>query len=282
MEPASLLKLVLLLGVVLMVVGIGARVKLDEPLLLLRRPTLTLRAVLAMYLLFPAFVLLLVGLLQLRQGVGAVLLGFAVSPVLPPWAKKGTALGARGDYVVGLELLSTAVSLLVVPLMIAIAERLFGVSTSLEPRAMVGVLLATVVLPLTLGIGVARLFPLTAPRLAAVADRVGSVVLLTGAVVLLAVHGPSMLAVIGEGTVLAILVVIVFGLLLGQLLGGPDKGIRDALASATVSRHPAIALLLATGAFPQQQTTVIGTVLIYLLASILLPMLLMRSRKNGI
>jgi uncharacterized membrane protein len=49
-----------------------------------------------------------------------------------------------------------------------------------------------------------------------------------------------------------------------------------------VSRHPAIALLLATGAFPQQQTTVIGTVLIYLLASILLPIFLMRSRKNGI
>ena len=279
MNPASLLKLVLLLGVVLMVVGIGARVKLDEPLLLLRRPTLTLRAVLAMYLLFPALVLLLVGLLQLRQGVGAVLLGFAVSPVLPPWAKKGTALGARGDYVVGLELLSTAVSLLVVPLMIAIGERLFGVSTSLEPKAMVGVLLATVVLPLTLGIGVARLFPLTAPRLAAVADRVGSVVLLIGAVVLLGVHGPTMLAVIGEGTVLAILVVIVFGLLLGQLLGGPDRGIRDALSSATVSRHPAIALLLATGVFPQQQPTVIGTVLIYLLASILLPIFLMRWRQ---
>ena len=279
MNPASLLKLVLLLGVVLMVVGIGARVKLDEPLLLLRRPTLTLRAVLAMYLLFPALVLLLVGLLQLRQGVGAVLLGFAVSPVLPPWAKKGTALGARGDYVVGLELLSTAVSLLVVPLMIAIGERLFGVSTSLEPKAMVGVLLATVVLPLTLGIGVARLFPLTAPKLAAVADRVGSVVLLIGAVVLLGVHGPTMLAVIGEGTVLAILVVIVFGLLLGQLLGGPDRGIRDALSSATVSRHPAIALLLATGVFPQQQPTVIGTVLIYLLASILLPIFLMRWRQ---
>jgi hypothetical protein len=105
------------------------------------------------------------------------------------------------------------------------------------------------------------------------------IVVLSGKVVLLGVHGPTMLAVIGEGTVLAILVVIVFGLLLGQLLGGPDRGIRDALSSATVSRHPAIALLLATGAFPQQQTTVIGTVLIYLLASILLPIFLMRWRR---
>jgi BASS family bile acid:Na+ symporter len=278
-DPAALLKLVLLLGVVLLVVGIGARVQLDEPLLLLRRPRLTLRSLLAMYLLFPALVLLLVWLLPLRQGVGAVLLGFAVSPVLPPWAKKGTALGARGDYVIGLELLSTAVSLLVVPLMIAIAEGLFGITTNLDPRAMVMVLLATVLLPLGIGIGLARFFPGSAPRLGAVADRLGSVVLLLGAVVLLFIHGPKMLAVIGEGTVLAILVVIVFGLLFGELLGGPDRGIRGALASATVSRHPAIALLLATGAFPQQQPAVIGTVLIYLITSIVLPILLMRWRK---
>lgn len=279
MDPTTLLKLVLLLGVVLMVVSIGARVQLDEPLLLLRRPTLTLRSLLAMYVLYPALVLLLVWLLPLRQGVGAVLLGFAVSPVLPPWAKKGTALGARADYVIGLELLSTAVSLLVVPLMIAIAERLFGVSTSLDPRAMVMVLLATVVLPLGLGIGLSCLFPRSSPRLGAVADRLGSVVLLLGAVVLLGVHGPKMLAVVGEGTVLIILVVIVFGLLFGELLGGSDRGIRSALGSATVSRHPAIALLLASGAFPQQQATVIGTVLIYLLASIVLPILLMRWPK---
>ena len=90
MEFATLLKLVLLLGVVLLVVGIGARVPMQEPLLLLRRPTLTLRSLLAMYVLFPALVLLLVWLLPLRQGVGAVLLGFAVSPVLPPWPKRET------------------------------------------------------------------------------------------------------------------------------------------------------------------------------------------------
>jgi BASS family bile acid:Na+ symporter len=88
-----------------------------------------------------------------------------------------------------------------------------------------------------------------------------------------------MLAVIGEGTVLIILVVIVLGLLLGELLGGSDRGIRGALASATVSRHPAIALLLASSAFPQQQTTVIGTALIYLLAATVLPLLVMRWRQ---
>ncbi|MCX5954240.1 MAG: hypothetical protein NTZ40_12285 [Cyanobacteria bacterium] len=43
---------------------------------------------------------------------------------------------------------------------------------------------------------------------------------------------------------------------------GADLGIPGALASAAVARHPAITLLLATGAFPQLHPTVIGKVLL--------------------
>ena len=47
MNPETILKLVLLLGVVLLVVAIGVRARLQEPLLLLRKPALALRAMLA-------------------------------------------------------------------------------------------------------------------------------------------------------------------------------------------------------------------------------------------
>jgi BASS family bile acid:Na+ symporter len=279
MNPAIVLKLVLLLGVVLLVVAIGLRARLEEPLLLLRRPALALRAMVAMYVALPAFVLVLVWLLPLREGVGAVLLGFAVSPVLPPWAKTGTAVGGQTDYVIGLELLSAGVALLVVPLMIWIVYRVFGVETTLEPMAVEQVLLATVAVPLALGMGLARLWPGAAPRLAARADRAGTVVILLGAVVLLVVHGRAILGVIGQGTLIVTVAVIAFGLLVGHLLGGPDPGNREALASATVSRHPAIALVLASGAFPELESTVIGMVLLYLLASLLLPIAYKRWRK---
>jgi len=278
-NPETILKLVLLLGVALLVVDIGVRARLQEPLLLLRRPALALRAMLAMYGALPAFVLLLVWLLPLREGVGAVLLGFSVSPVLPPWAKKGAAVGGHADYVIGLQLLSTGLSLLVVPLMIAIAYRLFGVVTVLQPLAMELVLLVTVAIPLALGIGLARLYPNAAPRLGALAERLGSFLILIGAIALLIAHGQKIVGVIGQGTVIVTIVVIAFGLLVGGLLGGPDPGNRRALASATVCRHPAIALLLASGAFPEQEATVIGTVLLYLLASLVLPIPYERWRR---
>jgi BASS family bile acid:Na+ symporter len=279
MNPAIALKLVLLLGIVLLVVAIGIRARLEEPLLLLRRPALALRAIVAMYVALPVFVLVLVWLLPLREGVGAVLLGFAVSPVLPPWAKKGAAVGGQSDYVIGLELLSAGVALLVVPVMIWIVYRVFGVKTTLEPMAVEQVLLATVAVPLALGMGLARLWPGAAPRLGALADRAGTVVLLLGAVVLLIAHGRAILGVIGQGTLIVTVAVIAFGLLVGHLLGGPDPGNREALASATVSRHPAIALVLASGAFPELESTVIGMVLLFLLASLLLPVAYERWRK---
>ena len=280
MNPATILKLVLLLGVVLLVVAIGIRARLEQPLLLLRRPALALRAMAAMYVALPAFVLVLVWLVPLQAGVGAVLLGFAVSPVLPPWAKKGAAVGGQADYVIGLQVLSSGVAILVIPLMIWIVYRVFGVETALDPLAVELVLLATVAAPLALGMGLARFYPGAAPRLAALADRVGGVVLLLGVAVLLIVHGRAILGVIGQGTLVVTVVVVALGLLVGHLLGGPDPGNRGALASATVLRHPAIALLLASGAFPEHEATVIGAVLLYLFAALLLAVPYERWRKS--
>ena len=65
-------------------------------------------------------------LLPLQAGVGAVLLGFAVSPVLPPWAKKGAAVGGKDDYDIGLQVLSSGVALLVIPLIIWIGYRVLA------------------------------------------------------------------------------------------------------------------------------------------------------------
>jgi BASS family bile acid:Na+ symporter len=275
-----ILQLVLLLGIVLLVVAIGIRARLVHPQLLLRNPQLALRAVVAMYVVLPAFVLALVWLLPLQTGVGAVLLGFAVSPVLPPWASKGAAAGGNIDYVIRLELLSTVVALLVAPLMAWLAGRIFGMAIPFDPVAMAMVLLVTVVAPLAIGMGINRFQPGPAPRLADLADRAGGLLLLLGVVVLLIVEGRAIIGAFGQFTLVAVLAVIAFGLLAGHLLGGPDPGNRGALASATVLRHPAVALLLASAAFPEHEATVTGAVLLYLLTALLLAIPYERWRKS--
>lgn len=278
----NILTLALLLGVVLLVVAIGLQARLERPLLLLERPGLALRAMVAMYLLQPAFVLLLIWMLPLPPTVSAVLLGFAVSPVLPPWARKATSVGGRSDAVIGLQLLSSGVALLIIPLMIGLVCRLFAVQTSLDPLAVEVVLLVTVAAPLALGMALARLAPGSAPRFATQAERVGGVLLLGGGAFLLVLQGPAMLAAIGQGTLAAIAAVVVFGLLGGHLLGGPDPGDRGVLATAMVNRHPAIALLLASGSGQQPQAAVIATVLLTLLVALVLSIPYERWRRQRI
>ncbi len=280
MTPQTLLKLLLLSGVVLLVIAIGLRARLRQPLLVLRQPQLALRAVVAMYGALPLLVWLVVALLPLRPGVGAALLALAVSPVLPPWAKKGRALGGDDDYVIGVQLLSCAVSLLVVPLMIGLGARWFGVETVLAPWAVEKVLLITVAAPLAVGLALARLRPAAAPRLAVWAEKAGNLLLLPGVVALLALQGRAILAAVGQGTIALIALMVAVGLLIGHSLGGPEPGRRWALASATVSRHPAVALALASGAMPEHQPTVLGTVLLYLICALLLPIPLERRWRG--
>jgi BASS family bile acid:Na+ symporter len=269
LHPVTILTLMLLTGVLLLVVAIGIGVPPGWPLLLQRRPWLALRAMGAMYVGMPAFVLLLVWLLPLHGPVSAALLGLAISPVLPPWGRKAALVGGRSNDIIGLQLLSSGTAVLLIPLMIWLVEHLFRVQTTLDPLAVELVLLVTVAVPLAVGIGIARWAPQPAARLAVLADRVGSMLLLLGGVLLTVLRGSAILGVIGQGTLVAIAAVVIVGLLLGHALGGPDPRTRGVLASATVYRHPAIALILASGS-GKPDDSVIGTVLLYMLVSLVL------------
>ena len=282
MDPATVLKLVLLLGVVLLVLAIGLRARPGDALHLLRLPGQGVRALVVMFVLQPAFVLLLVWALDLTRGVGAALLAFAVAPVLPPWAKKGYAMGAPGDYVIALEVLSTVGSIVAIPVMIWIVYGVFGVRTALDPWAVEIMLVVTIGLPLALGMGIGKARPAAAPRLAFLADRGGTWVLAAGGLVLVLARWREMLGVVGRGTLVVSVLVIGFGLLVGHVLGGPGNAKRGALASATVSRHPGVALLLATGAMPEEAPAVVGAVLLYLVASMLVPIPYERWLKRGL
>jgi bile acid:Na+ symporter, BASS family len=270
METDTIITLVLVIGIVLNVFAIGLRSRLHDPVLLLRKPALGLKAMAAMYLAVPLFTLAVTRLFPLQQGVGAVLLGLAVSPMLPPWAKTGTKIGGHEDYVFGLQVLATCISIFVVPVMILLVAWTFGMEVTFDPFRFSMVLLITVGLPLALGMAATKIFPNWSQRIAGGTERIGNIVLLLGVVALLVTSRSMILGAIGNGTLAVIVAFIGFALLAGHWLGGPDPGNRGALATATASRHPGIALLLASGVFPDHGRIILGTVLLYLLATITL------------
>jgi BASS family bile acid:Na+ symporter len=280
MDTDTLITIVLVIGIVLLVLDIGLGSRLDDPLHLLRRPSLGLRGMLAMFVVMPLFTLLLVRLFPLQAGVGAALLGFSVSPMLPPWGKTGTAVGGQRDYVFGLQVLATAVAILVVPVMLWLVALVFKVEGQFDSFAFSMILLVTVGIPLALGVAIARYLPDLARWIGGKAARVGQVVLLLGAVALLVTSYSTILGVLGNGTLLAAVVIVCVSLLVGHLLGGPDAGNRGALATATACRHPGIALLLAVGVVADFERAILGTVLVYLIASLVISALYQRWHRS--
>jgi BASS family bile acid:Na+ symporter len=280
MEINTIITLVTVIGIVLVVFAIGLRSRLQNPTMLLQKPVLGLRAMAAMFLAVPLFTLALTRLFPLQQGVGAVLLGLAVSPMLPPWAKTGTKMGGHGDYVFGLQVLATCISIFVVPVMILLVAWTFGMEVTFDPFRFSMVLLITVGLPLALGMAATKFFPDWSQRIAGGTERIGNAMLLLGVLALLASTFSAMIEAIGQGTLVVIVAFIGFGLLVGHWLGGPDTGNRGALATATASRHPGIALMLAVGVFPDNEKIMLGTVELYLLSNIALTVVYQRCRAK--
>jgi BASS family bile acid:Na+ symporter len=85
--------------------------------------------------------------------------------------------------------------------------------------------------------------------------------------VLLAGAAPAMWALVGNGTLVAMLTFVVAGLAIGHLLGGPHPQHAGVLGLATASRHPAIAFAIAARNFPQEQFG--STILLYLMVTAL-------------
>ena len=169
--------------------------------------------------------------------------------------------------------------IIVAPIIVWLAGRLFGVATHFDTFAMLKVLVVTIGAPLAAGIVLARLWP----RAATLSKRLGTlalVLLAVGAAFALYAEGPKVLARIGHGVLWVTAATVLFGLLVGHILGGPDAGNRGALALATSARHPGLAIALAAGAFPADKDAIVATVLLFLLTNLMLtlPYMLWRRR----
>jgi BASS family bile acid:Na+ symporter len=78
---------------------------------------------------------------------------------------------------------------------------------------------------------------------------------------------------------LAILLFIGIGLAAGHLLGGPDDGNRTALALATATRHPGVAIAVVHAVAPAEKD-VAAVVFLYLLVGVAASIPYMKWRQR--
>jgi BASS family bile acid:Na+ symporter len=251
-------------SLVALAIGLGA--SQSSARRLWRDRSLLLRSLLATLVVVPLATVALSHLLPLSQEVRGGLLAMVVA--IGPVAAIGRARSRGGDssYALALSELLLVISILYIPLAVVLVRVLLRRDIHLGVGPVALAVLSRQLVPLALGLLLARYAPRLAARLIGPVALVGN--LLLGALAaLVVVVGARQLVALGAPALLAIALVALMAVSVGHLLGGPGAESRRVLATFSALRFPALALLLAKAAPGGQR--LIPVVLAYLLASLL-------------
>jgi BASS family bile acid:Na+ symporter len=281
MSAADLIRLTELVSSILIVFGFGLRSTMRDASALFRHPLLLVRSLLAMNVLLPLIAALMVAMFALRPPIGIALIAVAVSPVPPFLPGQQLKLVTRQEYVLGLFGASSLLAIMVAPVSVALIGLLFTRQISIAPIAIAKIVALTVLVPFSLGMIVRRRAAALAERVSPIVGNVGIFLLVVAAVPVLLTTWSEMISLIGNGTLIALVAFTLVSLAAGHLLGGRNPDNRTILALAAATRHPGVALTIATQMFPDQHL-VAPALLLYLFVSGIAsaPYILWRMRQR--
>lgn len=260
MNLAQLVPIVLQVSVGLMVFCVALQASQGDLTYLLRRPSLMLRSLLAMNVVMPLLAVLIAVVCKLRPELKVALILLSVSPVPPILPAKHGKAGGNVSYGIGLMMFAAVVSIVMVPLSMAIVGGVFGRTLRVPMGLVAGVVGMNLIAALVLGALMRRLAP-SFVRFAQPLSKAASIILLLGLIPIFGLSWRAIVAEIGDFTVVAIAIFTLAGLAVGHWLGGPDGEDRTVLALSTATRHPGVALAVA-GAVAQDKAAVSAAVLL--------------------
>lgn len=283
MSMTQIVPMMLGLSIMLIVFALGLQSRPHDLIGLFRQPALLLRSLLAMSLIMPVVAVLTVKVLGLEQPVSTALIALSLAPVPPLLPGKQTKAGGDSNYAVSLLVVAALFAIIWIPFALELIQLIFGIPLHARPMDIVAVVGKTVLLPLLAGTIVGMLAKGLSQRLSGLLSSIGTFVLLVGLILVLASAWKAIMAQVGDGALLAMIVVVVSGLVIGHLLGGPEKDDRTVLALACASRHPGMAVALAALEFPDLKGAA-AAVLLYLLVAALVsvPYVVWRKRVSGL
>jgi BASS family bile acid:Na+ symporter len=142
------------------------------------------------------------------------------------------------------------------------------------------IMVTTILLPLAVGMTIRHLLP-AAEKVSGPLMSVAFILLIAGALILLYALWPITRSYIGHGEVLVLALMAAIGLVVGHALGGPIAADRTTLALSTATRHPAVALAVATAGGGVEKKPELAIILLYMLVAtaIGVPYQIWRSRS---
>ncbi len=261
--------------------SVGLRASLQDAMYLFRRPGELVRALLAMNVAMPLFALTLTSIFEFIPAVRIALVALSLSPIPPPIPAKEVKSGGSASYALGLQVAIGSLAIIFVPLAMAAIGQVRGVALHTSIARVAVVVFVSILIPIGTGIFVHKVWPALAERFARPLTSISGLGVAVCIIVVWISAAPAMWSLVGSGTVIALAAFVLAGLAFGHVLGGPEPRNRTALAIATASRHPGIAMILARVNFPEE-TLLAPAVLLYLLvnAVVAVPYVLWVTRRQ--
>lgn len=282
MSTRDIVILALQISVFCTVFGFGIRTTSEDVFDVVRRPGVLVRAVVGMFIVMPALAILLAHLFEFRRTVEIALIAVSISPVPPLLPQRYGKVGGAAHFALGLMAVLAVLAIVIVPLAVEVIQLMANRPLSIGLLAVAKVVLVSAVVPLGAGLLIATWAPAT---WVVVLKKLTALVTITllplAAILLLVIAGPAVGALIGEGTILAIVIFVACGIAVGHAMGGGDPDQSMALSLSTACRHPAVALSVASANFPDQQFG--AAILLYMVVGtiVALPYLAWRRRLRN-
>ena len=280
-ELLAILKPAIQVSIALVVLSVGLRASWSDVLYLFNHPSLLARSIVARNVLVPLVTLLLVVAFDIDRPVAVALLALSVTgvpPILPTGLLKA---GGRESYAIGLLASQSLLAIVIIPASVMVLSAVMGLQAHFAPLQVIAIVGLLTLGPLIAGILVHHRMPQVAARASETAARVGRLLLVLCLAVVVALLWRSWIALIGNGTLAVMFLVIVFALCAGHMLGGPREDDRTSLALAATSSHPGLALAILTTSSVQQLHSAIAAVFLYLVVRALVTHPYSKSRQRG-
>jgi len=212
----------------------------------------------------------------------------AACPSAPLILRKAGKSGGDASLAGLLQVCAAVLAIVTLPLLADLSGPVFAVQgwDLLLPRQVALQVGQVQLLPLLLGLAIARLLPERRAGLRLVLDRLANGLLVLLVLAVLVRTAPLLLqfssANLGAIGVMALLVL--FSLMLGYLLAGDQaaqSGQRITVALVTSMRNPGLALLLASTYAPEMPGVKLG-ILVYVLVTVLVSLPVLRWQRRGL
>lgn len=268
MDAKELVPLVAQGALCLIIASIGLQARWRDVLAAMRNTDLVLKGLLAVNIIVPIAALIICSVLPINPAVRTGIVIMAVSPMAPLVQMKMWKGGLDVSAAIGLYVALIVSAIIFVPATVALLSALYPTEASISVAAVAKMVAITTLLPVAVGLAISNWAPDFARRAAPIVLIIGFIAVLLLAVLILYKKGGAMLGLLGDGTLLAIMVTVAVGIAAGSFLGRPNPANSNALAMAAGTRHPGIAALIVHANFPDPR--VMLTVLLFLLTGIIM------------